>query len=391
MDALTHLHPDDMVLFTTVTAAMRTVAAKYGLPLRSISPMPKPEQGIDRLGDCTCFGDIRLILRFKVKGKWAEPRREEDVWATAAHELAHLADIKDNRFTTKCEHGPAFIEFEQEMLQAMRNRRDEAADPKQKLLNKLVKMQEQAHGEAKLGNTQAADAFAAAINRMLLENELRPSDLDYARTASLDPVVEVRCDLAKYGIPRKSNRVAWQESLARIVANANLCTFLLRPGSNDIWFVGTRAHAEVAEYTFGVLVPAAHAMSIQARYEYGKERKNAGGKANEANGYREAWLAAFVTRIGERMQEARDAAVASVPNDAPAGSESTALIRLNGAMAKVRAYVDAKYTGRGKASSIYMRGGHGHSAGSNAGRAAANRMAIGRKGIGSGVRGQLGS
>jgi len=374
---LVHLHPDDMVLYQQVVSAMRSVAKQYSLRLASVTPHPDPHVGIDRLGDCDSRGNVRLILRFKDGRNWTEPRREDNVWQTAAHELAHLKHMN---------HGPAFQAFEQEMMQAMRNRQDETKDHRAKVLDKLVKLQTQREGEARIGNTAAAEAFASAINRMLIEHELNPSDIDYARAADNDPVIELRVDLEKYGIDRKSNRIAWQEALARVVARAHLCSFLICPGRNTITFVGTKSHATVAEYAYGILVPAASAMSIKAREEWARKAKADGTFKGGQQGYRESWLNAFVDRIGERFDEIRKAAVAPTPTDAP-GAQSTGLIRLNGALCKVQAYVDAKYS-TGRAS--YIRGGRASNAAGRAdGRAAADRMQIGRKGINAGARGQL--
>lgn len=238
-----------------------------------------------------------------------------------------------------------------------------------------------------------AEAFAAAINRMLIEYELNPTDIDYARTTADDPVIEARVDLDRFKIDRVKSRVAWQEDLARIVARAHLCTFLLRPGSNQIWFVGTKSHATVAEYVYGTLVPSVIKMSEQARREFRNECRR---KCNytkmdgfpEAYGYREAWINAFVRRISERFQEAREAAVREAEERLRAegaeilpGAESLALVRLNGAMAKVNRYIDDKFKSKcGRAGSLSGKY-RNNEAGAAAGRAAADRMAIGRKAV----------
>jgi hypothetical protein len=383
------LHPDDLLFFQEVSAAMRRVAKAYGLPLRSITHLPMPEEGLsDRLGDCNGAGDIRLVMRAAENGEWADaPRTPEKVWETAAHELAHLRHMN---------HGHAFQELLIELLDALRNQTE---DHKEKLIGKLVKMQKSRDGEAALGNTEAAEAFATAINRMLIENELNPSDLDYARSTDRDPVIELRVDLAKYQIKGSKTRVAWQESLARIVAKGHLCTYLLRSGSNQIWFVGTKSHATVAEYVYGMLVPAAFAMSEQARRDFRNECRR---KCNytkmdgfpEAFGYREAWIAAFVKRVDERLHEARAEAVkeaeARETRTTVPGGESQALMRLSGALVKVNAYIDEKFKGKRGAGALRSKY-RDNAAGSAAGRAAADRMPIGRRGVsGSSTRGLLG-
>ena len=62
---------------------------------------------------------------------------------------------------------------------------------------------------------------------------------------------------------------------------------------------------------------------------------------------------------------------------------STALIRLGGAIAKVDRYIDDKFRRRRSASHL-KDNGRWNDAGAKAGRAAADAMPIGRKGVGAG-------
>jgi hypothetical protein len=357
------IHADDLATFNEVRAAMWTVARQYKLHLRSVTAHPKPEAP-SCLGDCDSHGNVRLVLRFTVKDQWTEARRVEDVWKTAAHELAHLKHLN---------HGLAFQEFEEEMLTAMNNRKE---DHTQKLLSKLVKLQKSKESEAKIGNLEAAEAFARAINRLMLDYELAPSALDYATATDNDPVIELKVDMDVYQIKQVRSRVAWQESLARVVATAHLCKFLIQTGTNCIYFVGTKSHATVAEYIFGTLVPMVTIMSKREYVNYEYKMRHA-GMGYKAKGYREAWLASFVDRIEERFREARAEAVA----EAPSGSEQQSLMRLGGALQKAQAYVDGKF---GKARNYASRlngGSQNHEDGRAHGRAAADRIPLGRKGI----------
>lgn len=353
----------------------------------------------DALGLCSKSGHVELAMRASVDGVWCDaPRTPELVWHTAAHELAHLRYF---------EHSLPHEEFTLELEQALRNREE---DHREKVLRKLVKMQksrEDAARRAAAGDQTAeneAEAFAGAINRMLLENELHPTDIDYARAGDQDPVIEVAVDLAKYGIEKTRMRHAWQESLARIVAKAHLCSWLLRPGSNQIWFVGTRSHATVAEYVYGILVPAAERMSFRARHNFREGlRKQYGipsgrsipASIPESRGYREAWLLAFTKRIAERFDEVRAAAVreaeARCVRESVPGGTSTALLRLDGALVKVQKYIDDRFASRRSSARAITQRARTNHAGASAGRAAADAMPIGRRGItgGSGSKGLL--
>jgi hypothetical protein len=198
-----------------------------------------------------------------------------------------------------------------------------------------------------------------------------------------DPIVEIRVNLQAYQIEAVRSRVAWQEELARIVANAHLCTFLVRPGFNSITFVGTKSHATVAEYVYGTLTRSVHNMSLRARVQFHAQLKRTGDTMTKTAGYREAWIAAFVERIRQRFEEARREAVkaADVAVDLPVGSQSQALIRLNGAMTRVNKYIDDKFKVNRKSANALAHRYRNNAAGSAAGRAAADSMAIGRRAV----------
>jgi hypothetical protein len=372
------LHPDDVLFFHEVKAAMFTIAKRYELPLKSIRPATMPASGmIDFLGRCFSTGEIEMVMRASVDGVFCDaPRTPADVWRTAAHELAHLKHMN---------HGQQFHEFFMELVRAFDNREE---DHRERVIRKLVKMQALRDGESKLGNMAAAESFAAAINRMLVENELQPSDLDYARNTDNDPVIEVLVDLTKYAIDKKKTRVAWQEALARIVAKAHLCSFLISQGSNRIWFVGTKSHVTIAEYVYGTLVPIANEMSVKEKAAYARECYARDGHRQGADGFRAAWLDAFIRRIAERFDDARKSAVAEAVVDLPVGSDSQALLRLDGALVKVKKYIDDKFMARGKRGrSAYAlsTGRSSNAEGKARGRAAADRMTIGRRGVTSGT------
>jgi hypothetical protein len=366
------LHPDDVLLFEEVAAAGRRVAKAYGLPLKEIVPHPDPEYATAHRGYCEVNGTIAIAMRGKENGAWAlDPRLPEDVWETLAHELAHLRHF---------DHGKAFQDFEDELLHAVRNQTE---DHREKVLRKLVKMQACRESEAKLGNSAAAEAFAAAINRMMLEYELTASDVEHTKASANDPIIEMPVNLRKHDVKLKRTRVAWQEALARVVAKSHLCTWLLRTGANQVWFVGTRSHATVAEYVYGTLVNAAERMAEKEYVSYFRACQ-AQGDPSLARGFKASWLDAFITRISERFEEERQAAVeeaAAHYGDVEEGT-STALARIDSALVRAREYVENKFHGRSRAKAAYLRSCRGsHAAGRARGKAAADRMVIGRRAL----------
>jgi len=370
------VHPDDLLFFNEVATVMRKVAKQYELPLRSIKGFPMPASGMaDRLGDCDGRGDIRLVLRCTVNGEWCEnPMSPQEVWDTAAHELAHLRHLN---------HGDDFMEFWDEMKEAIKNHTQNHTD---KILRKLVKLKAQAQSEAKIGNAEAAETFAAMVNSMMLKYELSSLDVEYARVQAEDPVVEIKVDFGVYKIRPQKTRIAWQEQLASIVAKSHLCAWFLRPRSNDIWFAGTKSHATVAEYVYGTLVPIVDKLADKEYYDYLAMVQRRDGSSKAAHGYRPSWISAFIHRLDERFEEAKRK---TIVEECGEGNTKTGLMRLEGAMVKVRRYCDDKFAGRPTAASVHGKSTF-HAAGHADGRKAADSIAIGRKGVNpSNVKGHL--
>ncbi len=381
------LHPDDLLFFNEVVAVMKNVARQYELPLLAVEPYPMPTEGLAECrGDCSANHVIRLVMRCTVGGQFVDmPRTPESIWETAAHELAHLRHFN---------HGQGFQAFNIEMRQAIENRRH---DHRQRVIDKLVKIKAQRDDASKrakeTGSAEAAneaETFAGMLNSMMLREVISESEVNYARAQKDDPIVEIEVDLSKYRMEAKRTRIAWQESMARIVAEAHLCKFLIRTHSNHITFVGTKSHATVAEYSYGTLIASADKLCQHAYGEWGNEngRRLGTNKWTAAGipGFKESWFYGFVKRIQERLAEVKAEAIAQAVSEmdqdglTAQDASSMALVRLNGALVKAQRYVDDKFKSKRTIYGLGMSGGY-NAAGREAGRAAANRMAIGRRGI----------
>lgn len=251
--------------------------------------------------------------------------------------------------------------------------------PQDKVLDKLAKLKRAAEGEARIGNAAAAEAFAEAINRMLLEHELSMADVEARGNVEADPIIEQMVDLKGGGIEFKNVRIGWQERLAEVVADAHMCRFLISKGSNRIWFVGTKQHVLVAEYAYCVLARSADEMSYAARERWWKEE--CGGRHLTSGNFRQSWLRGFIERIAERFADARRKEVAAAPNS------NTALMVLSTAMTRAKSYVDDKFKDKKPLAAASL--GYGSMAGRKAGRAAADAMNLGQRGVEGGARGLL--
>lgn len=250
---------------------------------------------------------------------------------------------------------------------------------REKAIDRAAKLKAQMESEHAIGNSAAAEAFAAMMQRMMLEHELSEQELQAARSTKVveEPVKEFMVNLAKCGIQQKAARSANLERLAGIVGRAHLCRILVKPRTNTIWFVGTAKHAEVAEYMLSVLHRNLQKIAKDA-YEvvYAEDS----GKSYRTKGYIGSFKSGFLERLATRYEDERKRVIADV--DQESGS-CTALVRLNNQLQRVDAYISERYRSKsvGSANGRTVRNSIGH----RHGQAAADRIGLRANAVKSGV------
>jgi len=197
-----------------------------------------------------------------------------------------------------------------------------------KLISKLAKMKAMAEGAKAIGSEAEAQAFANALQRMLIEHKLKMTDIEFATMEKEEPVIQRRMDALKYGFRERKARIHWIEQLGVIIADAHFCKLLLHGNSTMYSFVGREQDIAVAEYLFVTLYRSAYKISMREYEHYrnqerkrmirslGEEGKR--GKMKHAYGFRESFLEAFVTRLKKRLDE-----------EARHHDSTTALMRIN--------------------------------------------------------------
>lgn len=250
----------------------------------------------------------------------------------------------------------------------------------EKVKDKAAKLKTHMESAHAIGSTAEAEAFAGALNRLLIEYELSEDEIAYAKKVD-EPIVEFMVDERHHGLSHKRRRVGWREVLATVVGEANMCQHLICRGTSTIWFCGTRQHAEVAGYIYAVLARSAEAIcEDEYRRFYHRMRhtcERCGGPSRESDlcrasghefkpsfskthDYRESWLTGFILRIRTRLREERSA------------FEQTALVRLDNALARVQDHLRDK-KGIGPVKNAL---GRENRAAYDQGTAAADRMPI---------------
>jgi len=204
-----------------------------------------------------------------------------------------------------------------------------------KALNKAAKLKAMMESAAQVGNEKEAEAFAGMVNRLMLRHELSEAEINSVSTE--EPIEEVEVDRNVHGLGIKRSRVAWTELLAAIVAEAHLCRNLVMPGTNRVWFVGTKRHADVAAYMYGTMARLLDRMATSAYNRYCKRVYERDGSMRAARGYRQSFIVGFLGRLKQRYDDERKGAV----HEAPQG-ESLAVIRLSGVLTRVDEFMKGK-------------------------------------------------
>jgi hypothetical protein len=210
------------------------------------------------------------------------------------------------------------------------------------ILEKLAKIKRMADSAAAIGSEAEAEAFAAMLQKMLINHKLEMSDLEFEKMEKEQPVEKHYINYDQYpDIKLRRTRVLWIEQMASIVARAHFCRILIHPGSSRITLVGRKEDFVVAEYMIITLQRIIEHISDKAAYHYRLECHRLYGNGNAAKGFRESFTLAFIRRLAERYELEKNAMTET----------STALVRVNKAEEAVVAFMKAKFS-KGKASAL---------------------------------------
>ncbi len=232
-----------------------------------------------------------------------------------------------------------------------------------KLKDKMQKLLNHAESAENIGNQAEAEAFMKKLNKLCLQHKIAMTEIKaFDPENSDESITDQMVDKYENGLPIVSRRQAIVESLASSIAYANNCTFLIRRGSNDIWFAGRDQDRKFAihmfSYAWKTMLEDCNREQKKTYYHFKKL-----GMLEQAKGFKASFKKGFVCAIQDRLHEAREEVKETVD------AETFALITTNQLVA-VREYISNKY-GKGRAS--YVRGQssnneHGYRAGQNSGK-----------------------
>lgn len=173
-------------------------------------------------------------------------------------------------------------------------------------LEALMAKEASLRGNSAPHSQHEAEATAKAIQRLLLRHHLSMSDLEVLRASTANPVDAELFSPEEHGVRNAQKRMYWQEELAAVVSYAHLCTILVVPTTNLVFFVGRKEDREVCAYAYGMLLRFADSRSL---HEHQRARARLRGQPGASVGYRNSWLRGFNLRIAQRYRELEAAMV----------------------------------------------------------------------------------
>jgi hypothetical protein len=239
----------------------------------------------------------------------------------------------------------------------------------EKLLDRLRKLKEHADSAEKIGSEAEALAFASMFQKLLLENKLEMTDLEFEVMEKEEPVETHRLDYTLYpDIKIAKSRVAWQERLAGVIASAHFCRILVCPGTSRIALVGRKEDIAVAEYMYITLLRVTDRLAKNEHSKFAWECYKRDGSCYQARGFKASFTQAFIMRLALRY-ELEKGRVSSV---------GTAMVRFNSAEKAVEDFIKEEY--KKNASSLTTHTAF-HREGSLRGTAAADRIELRSNGL----------
>lgn len=266
-----------------------------------------------------------------------------------------------------------------------------------RIVEKLRRIKAHMESARKIGSDAEAEAFAAMMQRMMLEHEISMTDIEVANRDAQEPVDMHWIDYSKYGKKDQPTgaRVRWREQLAMIIADAHFCRILVTLGSSRITLVGRKADCEIAEWMIVTMTRMVHEMALK---EWWKEWRRLGGaKSYEDNrrvreglkGFRPSYQNAFINRLQHRYHEELERMRREhTPHPSWGGdATSTALVRINNKALAVQDYMTKHYGDKkSKAGRLTRDSNAAHEEGWRKGTEAADRVNLRSNAVAAGTR-----
>tara|TARA_R100001594_G_scaffold127174_1_gene164754 strand:+ start:111 stop:929 length:819 start_codon:yes stop_codon:yes gene_type:complete len=248
-----------------------------------------------------------------------------------------------------------------------------------KLKDKMQKLLNHASSAEKIGNQAEAEAFMKKLNALCLKHKISMASVDAHDPENLDEsITSEMVDRVENGLPIQRKAQKWIWELARHIAKANNCHYLVQNGSNAIWFVGRDQDRRFAIYMFSYCYKT---LLIDCQKEYDKTYNHfySMGMQDQVKGFAASFKTGFVNAIGKRLREVKEEVRQTT-------DEETFALITTGQLVAVNEFMNTMRTGKANnlgGSSSHNE--HGYASGKKAG----SKVSLAKGSVTSGTPKQL--
>lgn len=179
----------------------------------------------------------------------------------------------------------------------------------ERIIDKVRKLQAHADSAAEIGSEEEAQAFAAKVQELLTAYKLSAHDVGRP-DAPKEDINTTYFGWTDIGLKVRNVRVGWAERLARNVAHAYYCEFVISSYGGRIGFyVGRETDREVAVFMFITLARFLDKIANkEGKLHHLQQWKAAGSPANwslpeHLSGFRAGFRMGFINRLWERFED----------------------------------------------------------------------------------------
>lgn len=177
-----------------------------------------------------------------------------------------------------------------------------AAEDREKILDRLRKLNAMAESAAELGNEHEAQAFAAKVQELLTAYKLSRADIG-SSAAKDEPINITYVSWSDLNLEPRRVRVGWTERLGYFVAEAYYCDFIICGwGGNIGMLVGAETDRKIAVYMYVTLGRFLQIL-VEKEYAAAWKRCAAAGDVTLCRGFKAGFTFGFLTRLKERFDE----------------------------------------------------------------------------------------
>lgn len=207
---------------------------------------------------------------------------------------------------------------------------------KQKAADKIRKLMAHAESAEKLGSEAEAAAFMAQAQRLMAQHKLEMTEVEWEESESDREPEHTYLDPSEWGEKVKKSTVpTWVQRLAKWVARAHQCDSLGVQGSNRLIFIGSTEDVKVTTAVF-----------VHLRGEAERLANNGYSRAYKAGKRTKGFFGSFYDGFVEAIQER----VLATERELRDEVGETAMVRLDGQLAKVETYMQRTFNIRTKKS-----------------------------------------